>query len=353
MALTINPKITFNGKEAREGILEPAFKRPEMTRIMDIRSDLKAKEQIAFLGRIDKVTKTDAGCGIGKQNRTIPMSEKFWDPVKLKIWLSFCEDDLENTFYVYLTKNGVDRRDVTAVSAFWNQWVMEVFSDAVLSDALRLAWFADTDVAKVSDGGVLSNTADVSDYNHLDGFWKQIFEAVTSGLTKRVEISENAEANYDDQLALAEDGAYQILRKMINEADPRLRQANDKIFLVTETLFQNRIDQKESLNPGLESMFKRQDTMFQEDQYRGIPIISMDTVWDKYIQSDFNDGTKYDLPHRAVLTTVSNLVAGFDAVDAVDSFKTWYNDDTEENNFKGGYKFDVKHMQEFMTVAAY
>src|SRR5690606_16462332 len=148
---------------------------------------------IAFLGRIDKVTKADAGCGTGKQTRTIPMSEKFWDPVKLKIWLSFCEDDLENTFYVYLTNNGVDRRDVTTVSQFWTQWVMEVFGDAVNSDALRLAWFADTDIKKVTDGGVLSNTADVADYNQLDGFWKQIFAAVTAGKTKRVTIDENAE----------------------------------------------------------------------------------------------------------------------------------------------------------------
>lgn len=353
MALTISPKITFNGKEATEGILEPAFKRPELSRIMDIRQNIKAKEQIAFLGRIDKVTKTDAGCGTGKQTRTIPMSEKFWDPVALKIWLSFCEDDLESTFFVWLTKNGVDRRDVTAVSQFWTQWVLEVFSDAVASDAQRILWLGDTDADTILNGGTLNNASDPADYTQLDGFWKQIFAAVTAGTTKRVTIDENAEATYALQLALGADGAYQIYKEMINKADARLRQAPDKIFLVSETLFQNRIDEKEAKSPGVYEMIKRQDQMFNDDQYRNIPIISMDSVWDRYIQSDFDSGAKYDMPHRAILTTKSNLVAGFDSVAGTNSFRTYYDEESETNNFKGAYKLDAKHMQEFMTVAAY
>ena len=353
MALTINPKITFNGKEATEGILEPAFARPEMRRIMDIRENIKAKEQIAFLGRIDKVTKKDGGAGTGKQNRVLAMSQKFWNPEKMKIWIALKEDDLEDTFYVWLTKNGVDRRNIEDLTEFYQQWVLEVFADAAQSDALRISWFGDTAIANVADSGVLANTASVDDYNQIDGFWKQIFAAVTATTMKKVAIAKNAEATFVDQMALGSTDAYDTYRKMLNIADSRLRQATDKVFLVTESLFQNRIDEKESKSPGVYEMIKRQDQFYNDDQYRNIPIISMDNVWDKYIQSDFSNGTKYDLPHRAVLTTVSNLVAGFDSAGGIDDFRTYFDEETETVNFKGLYKFDAKVLQECMSVAAY
>lgn len=355
MALQINPKITFSGKEATEGILEPAFRSPEMRRIMDIRENIKAKEQIAFLGRLDKVTKKDGGAGTGKQSRTIAMSEKYWDPERMKIWISINEDDLEDTFFVWLTKTGVDRRNVEDLTEYYTQWVLEVFKDAAQTDAKRIAWFGDKDVKKISDGGVLSNSASVDDYNQINGFWKQIFTAVSAGKTPRVTISANAQSTHADQLNLASDDAYKILRDMVNKADSRLRQAPDKIFLVTETLFQNRIDEKEAKFPAVFEMVRRQDEDYnnREDVYRSIPIISMDNIWDRYIQSDFDNGTKYDMPHRAVLTTVSNLVAGFDSEGGIDDFRTYFDEESETVNFKGLYKFDVKHMQEFMTVAAY
>lgn len=355
MALTINPKITFNGKEATEGILEPAFRSPDMRRLMDIRENIKAKEQIAFLGRIDKVTKKDGGAGTGKQNRQLQMSEKFWDPERMKIWVAINEDDLEDTFFVWLTKNGVDRRNIEDLTEYYTQWVLEVFTEAAQTDAKRIAWFGDKDIKKVADGGVLSDSASVDDYNHINGFWKQIFAAVSAGKTPRVTISENAQSTYTDQLNLAQDAAYKILRDMFNKADSRLRQAPDKVFFVSETLFQNRIDEKESKFSSVFEMIKRQDEDHNnsDDIFRGVPIISMDNIWDRYIQSDFDNGTKYDLPHRAVLTTVSNLVAGFDSAGGIDDFRTYFDEESETVNFKGLYKFDAKHMLEYMTVAAY
>lgn len=353
MALVVNPKITFNGKEATEGILEPAFQRPEMTRIMDIREGIKASEQIAFLGRISKVTKKDAGAGTGKQNRTIGMSQKYWNPQKMKIWISLKEDEIEDTFFVWLTKNGVDRRNIEDLTQFYTQWVLEVFSDAAAADAMRIGWFGDTAITNVADGGVLADSESVGDYNQLDGFWKQIFAGVTAGTIERVEIDKNAEVTEAAQLALGATDAYDTYKAMINAADSRLRGAKDKVFLVTETLFQNRIDEKESKTSGIESMVKRQDQFYSDDVYRSIPIISMDTVWDLYLQADFNDGTAIDLPHRAVLTTVSNLVAGFDSAGGVEDFRTYFDEETETVNFKGLYKYDVKLMQEFMIVAAY
>jgi hypothetical protein len=356
MSVVITPKITFNGKEATDGILEPAFGHPEFKSIMDVRQDIKAKEQIAFLGRISKVTKKDGGAGTGKQNRVLKMSQKYWDPQKMKIWVSLSEDEIEDTYFVWLTKTGVDRRNIEDHSQYYQQWVLEVFTEAAREDAMRIAWLGDTAVAKQSAGGTLSNDAEVSvdDYNQLDGLFKQIFAGVTAGTIKYVEIAENDEATQAGQLALDDNGAYLIYRAMINKADPRLKKQKDQIILVTETLNTNRLDEKESKFPNVFEMIKRQDEQFNDDVYRSVPIISMQTTWDLNIQADFiSDTGVIDRPHRAVYTTVSNLVAGFDAIGGIDDFRTYFDEETETVNFKGLYKFDVKLLQEFLVVAAY
>ena len=86
--------------------------------------------------------------------------------------------------------------------------------------------------------------------------------------------------------------------------------------------------------------------------YRSTPIIPMD-FWDRHIQGDFDNGTTYDNPHRAVLTTKAQLALGFDSADKVQEFDAFLDKTTELYNIKGGYKMDAKTMEHYMMVAAY
>ncbi len=362
--LTINPKITFNGAEAREGILDPAFARPELRRLFTVFPGIVARQQIALVGRLNKVTQKDPGCGLGQGTKAIPMTEKYWDPVKMKIWFSQCADHLEDTYFVWGSALGYDRDDLTQNQSRWTEFVMELFEDAAVDDLLRIAFFGDKDHTNVEEGSgteLLTAGVDPDDYTMIDGLWNQVEAGVTATEVPRVSLGSggflnlNGQASYalqDSTLEGDSDAAYNIYKELYKVADPRLRGQSDLVLLVTESLFRNRLDEKEAKS-GLESSFKRQDEAYVEDVFRGIPVISMGNVWDKYIRSDFDNGTTYDRPHRAILTTRSNLAMGFDAEGAHQAFRVYYDETDEQTHLKGKYRMDVKLLRPWLTAVAY
>lgn len=342
----LGTKITFNGEEAREGIIEPAFERPDLNAYITVVQDIVAKKQIAFLGRLNKVTKTDAGCGTGAQDKSIPMSEKFWEPERLKIWIRECADNLLGTFFVWGLNKGIQRKDLTQTD-FW-VYVMEVMSDATADDVQRIAWFGDKDADNVAGGGTIIDTSDVADYNQLNGFWKQIFVATAAN---HYDITENAGATFVDQDNLASDAALKIFRALLTtNADTRLKNRKDKFILCTTSIFENWLTYKETQS--FDRSFERQENGYMTDVYRGVTIVAYD-LWDRWIRADFQDGTAYYRPHRAICVTKDNLMLGLDAVNSLSGWEQWYNNDTEQNNMKGGYQADTKILFDFMVSAAY
>lgn len=339
--------ITFNGKEATEGLIEPAYETPEITEFMTIVENIVAKEQIAFLGRLSKLTKLNAGCGSSPNNKTIPLTEKFWNPVAVEAWLTQCETDLENTFFVWGAKKGIDREDLTGTD--FANYVLDIMTQAMREDALRFLWFGDTAADEITNGSFLNAAADIPYYNTIDGFWKQIFTAVTGNTTTRITITENAGVNYAAQV-LPAGAAYAYLLAMVEQADPRLAAADGAFIGMTQSMYNNWLATKESKS--FDSSFARQDKAFKQDIFRGYPIYVMN-FWDRNINADMNNGTKRISPHRAIMTTKENLLVGFDESGSVTKVDAWFNKETKINHMRGGYKIDAKMAYDFMTIAAY
>jgi hypothetical protein len=339
--------ITFNGKEAVEGILEPAYASEELTEFMTIVEDIVARQQIAYLGRISKITQKDLGCGTGALNKTIPMSEKFWSPVAVKAWLTQCATDLENTFFVWGLSKGIKKYDLTDTD--FMDFVLDLMTDAVKEDALRFVWFGDTGADTIANGSFLRSATDISFYDAINGFWKQIYAAVAGSTMTRVTITENAGVSYAAQL-LPAGASYTYLISVVEAADSRLRSDKDGILLVSRPVWDNWITYRESKT--IDSSFVRQEKGFTTAEFRGIKMYVMDS-WSRNIDSDMDNGTiKYD-PNRILYTTKKNLQVGMDSSSAPVEFKVWLNDETEINHMKGGYKVDVKIVHDFMAVAAY
>ena len=339
--------ITFNGKEAREGIIEPAYMSPEISEFLTIVEDIVAKEQIAFLGRITKITQIDAGCGTGAMNKAVPMTDKFWNPVAVKAWLTQCASDLESTFFVWGLSKGIKKYDLT--TGDFIDFAMDIMTTAVKEDALRLIWFGDTGADTILNASFLQDAGDIPFYDAIDGLWKQVFDAVTATTMNQVAITANAGGTYALQ-ALGATDAYDIFRGMLEQADARLKSEPNKMILCTTSMWENWLTYKETRN--IDMSFVRQEKGFKTDMYRGVPIYAMD-FWDRQINSDMNDGTAWITPHRALLTTKENMLVGLDASGAIQDFKVFLDDVTEINHMKGGYKVDVKIIHEFMTIAAY
>lgn len=344
--------ITFIKEKAKEAIIDPAFDDPELKDIHTIVPGIVADTQVAFMGRINKITRLDPGCGSGKVTKAIPLSEKFWTPKKMKVWSAQCADDLEQTFFVWGLNKGTDRKDLT--KGQFAKYALELMTEAVTSDALRIAWFGDTAVDTTANGGTLLNASDIANYNQLDGFWKKIFAGVTGGtITKAYTIAANAQATtllQDSVFEAATDEAYKIVNALLKKADKRLVGAKGRqVIYMTDSVWQKWLTEKETKL--LDMSFVRQGEFYSTDKYRGVTIIALH-FWDRWIRADFNDGTVSNLPHRAIYTLVENLQIGLDTASITD-FRVWYNDDTEETNWKGLYKMDVQIPHDFFVDAAF
>ena len=350
--MILNPSdLTFNGQEAKdigEAVIESIFENPAVADLMTVYDGIVTKKQIPFLGTLSKITKKDAGCGSGVSSNNIPMTEKFWNPENLKIWLQLCAEDLINSFWVYAQKLGMDRSDVTGTTIA--SFVVERMTAAAQEDLLRIIWFNDTAAEWVDDGGVITDGVPLADYTIIDGIWKQIFAVVAGDAARRVTISENAGANKTLQLGLANDTALSVFQSLLTKADSRLKSATDKIIICTTTLLENYAAYLESKNT--DASFIRIENGYSTLRYRNVTIYGMD-FWDRTIQADFDNGTTYDLPHRALLTTKMNLAVGSDKLADAETFKVYYSEDTELNNFKGKYRVDAKLMQDYLIQVAY
>ena len=353
--MTINPTITFNGKEATEGILEKVYYKPSFTRIHTVYPGIIAKEQIAFLDRLSKVTKLDAGCGLGQTTKVLPMHEKFWEPVPMKVWIQACWSDFVNSFFVWGMKKGINRADLSETDLA--TYLMDVIPEAMLEDIWRIVWFGDTAVAAydASPAGTLGSASEAANYNMVDGLWKYIFAGVaigagTWGHIPRYINTYNALGTEAAQLALAADYAVTVYKNLIKNADSRLRHAPNKVILTTDTLFQNFLDSKES--KVLESSFKRQEQEFWEEIYRSCTIIPIES-WDRHILADFDNTTTLYLPHRAVLTTIDQIAVGFDEMASATQFEAFLDKTTELYNIKGAYRMDTNIIENYMFSVSY
>jgi hypothetical protein len=350
--VTLSPTVTFRGDQAREGILFEAFNKPIITRFHTPVSGINAKKQVAFLDRFKKVTLADTGCGTGQSEKAIPLYEKFWEPNLAKVWLTPCWYNFISSFYVWGMKNGIDRADLSNTDLA--DYLMEVLTDAVYEDILRMVWFSETAIDDYASGGTLLAAADIPYYSQDDGFFKQIKTGVaigagTYGHIPNHTIDQNALATFALQMQLAPGQSLEIFKALLTNADRRLLQHPERLIVCTQSIFDNWAEYKES--KVLESSFKNEDTQMIEGIFRSTPIIPF-PLWDQYIQADFNNTVKYDKPHRAVLTVKDNLQIGFDAEGELQNFDAFLDKTTEKYHIKGGYKFDTMLMMGYLTSVA-
>lgn len=357
--------LTFSGREATQFILEPAYARPDISSIMTIHPGIKAKMEVAYAGAMRKVTKKSTGCNTEPSNAKIPTSSAVWDPQELEMWVEQCYKDLEKTFLAWGLAAGYKRPqlDLAVVTVtdengntrevnLWTEFTLSKMQEAAADDFLRIVWFSDMDIT----AGQLINAGEVENYNQVNGFFKRIFAATAT--VRKYTIAGNAAATYATQV-LAEDESRKIFQAIVDGADPRLTGMPNQIILVTQSIYNNWVAYRESRN--LETSFgfelngdgtRGQINLSVTTTYRGIPVIPMN-VWDRTIREDFKNGTKYDLPHRAILTTVENLAAGMDAEEGVSEFESWYERKPKTMNLRGNYMLDTQLVHDYLVSAAY
>ncbi len=350
--------LTWNGKEIQqlsEGVFEEVFELPSLNEFHEIRTGIKAKEQIAIFGLLGLVgTAGGADCSIVEDTNDIPASEKFWDPKQVDVRLSQCVKDLIPSFNVWATKNGIDKNDLTGGD--WLMFVQERLSFSLEEAVLRIAWFNDTAAAlsTASPAGVITSTATIGYFNVIDGLWKQIFTNVASelvlGVTRRFTITENALGTSALQYVLAAGKALAVYRGMEQGADIRLRKQPDKVIISTQSLYDNYVTYLES--QAVSPSFERLESGFEVLRFRGTIVIPFD-FWDRHIFAYEDNGTTHYRPHRALLTVPENIQIGLEDENVFQTFLVWYEKKDKKNYIDVEFSIDAKLIQNYLFQVAY
>lgn len=356
MASEITSSFAFNREELKDWskvINELTFGDPTLNELHDIEQGIKYNQQIVFAGRMGLMGKTVTGC-TPNAVAGVALTEKTWTPVDMDFRLEHCSADVnaQDKLIRQMSKMNPDFYNViegsnSVVGNFLVAKVVEGFNE----NLLRQAWFEDTAAALTSGGGVFKVGTDLGFFNSYNGFFKQIFTEIPTTDAKYVAITKNAGASYALQ-TLASGDAIATLRAMYLKADSRLLDSGNAKFYVSRTIFDGYLNDLESIqNTG------NGNTIINENgqvtlTYRGIPVVKMD-IWDRVIAAYQDNGTKWNLPHRAVLSTPMNLKIGTLATDDFGALDAFYDQYHKVNVIDGVYTMDAKLLEKYLTVAAY
>jgi len=150
---------------------------------------------------------------------------------------------------------------------------------------------------------------------------------------------------------LADDEALGLFKKIFKQADKRLVKDGSAELLVTASLFDNFVDTLENKTIANGFLDRAEDGSVNI-RYRGVPIVMMD-IWDRTIDQYQDNGTKWNLPHRAILTSKSNIPVGTMSVEDLSTLDSFYDKVSKTNIIDAVYTIDAKHLENYLTVAAY
>lgn len=362
MATAINVEdLTLNPQEAQE-ISEISFDliwndENLLTKVHDIVTGVKMKEQIVFGSEMGDSLKVLKGCKPDTA-QGFELSEKFWSPEIFAARWEHCQNDVNRLFKMWQNFERINP-DFFELSSEEMALIVMAIMNSLPSNILTIVWFADTDAALVADGGVFSAGVDLDLYNGIDGLWKQIFSEIPTTASNYVAIAKNNGADYASQVLTPEE-AYAVLNSMYFKADRRLRvngginglTEGDVHYLVTDGIYDGYLQYLSTTQ-----QTGAGNTMIVENgqpvlRHMGVEVVNM-TIWSRKIEELQNNGTKLNLPNRAVLTSKFNIPIGTTSDEDFDKVTSKF-DDYENINFMDVYmNLDAKLLRASLAVAAY
>lgn len=266
---------------------------------------------------------------------TITYSTKLWNPVPYKASPEICYKDLACKVKDYFMSEGCSSGDATGTQ--WAEAVLSVIGENIVRSHWIKAWFGDTGATSTA-------------FNAHDGLFVQMLAVATTGNTaQRYEIAENAEATKAAQLALGATAGLDVFQWMYDNQPDHLFGNSDLRIFATRTLCKNYLKWLQ-VNKQVECCERDPLTgvyNINNLSIYGIPIV-MVKEWDEIILnvSEFDNGTVYDNPHRAVLTYSDNMPIGTCSVDELDNFDVRYDSYTEKTKFVTEYTIDAKVIED-------
>lgn len=334
-------------KMATDAIQEEERYTQDISTIFTIVNGIKAGQQVVFREGLDKVTKKHDRAKVTGDSNIIKQYQEVWSPTLMRIWHTEHFMDFQNSYEVWAENNGVKKYMLEGT--VFGAYILSLLAPAARRDLMRIALLGDTTADTVRNAGYLTDQVDpnddadfVADYTQMDGLFKIVFDHVANSVIPRYTIAENAAAAEEDQYNLGATAALDFLNWCDYNPDIniRLRTNPNRVKYLTQSLYDNYAQYLQA-NDKLESSWMALQNGVSVLRHNGRPVVPL-PILDEYIQSDQNNGTTVNLPHRGFMTVPGTIAIGFDANDTKEDVRVWTNDETEYTNWKMIYKADVK-----------
>lgn len=344
-ALTLN---TEEAKEIGKLIIEKAFVQGELAEIHDIETGVLYDMQIPFAGQIADSLKAASGC-TPNAGSGVTMTEKVWTPKIYDSRWEHCAADLNKLFKLFQKAKRINPDFYDRISSEEMGVIYALIEQMIRTNLPIKVWFSDTAADLASGSGVFTAGTDLDLWNVIDGLFKQIF---ADGDIPKITIAENSEATKALQdSALTDEDAYNYLEAVVNAADSRLLMDDTAKILVTRSIadkYRNHLRDK-TLGAGFLEVTENGKRVLYFDGYE---VVTMHE-WDRVIRASQDNGTTYNLPHRIVFTTPSNIPVATLSTDDLSTLDSFYDQYRKSNIIDVAFSLDAKHLESYMTVVAY
>ena len=338
-ALTLNPDEVDNVQNV---VVEKAFVSGRLSDNYDIQTGISHNQRIVFAAKMGIGGKALSSC-TPAELASIVFTEKTWTPALTAGRFTHCANDENSLFKILKQASSVYPDWFDRDSSPELQLVGALILMSMEESVPAKAWFSDTAAAIP----VFTAGTDLGIWNQFDGLWKQIF--ADAGIFRHT-ITKNAAATYVLQ-ELAADEGITFLEKVFLGADSRLRGNPEAKFYCTGDIYDNfmtTVENKEFAGGIVRTLIDGRPGL----SYHNIPIYK-ELIFDEVIRTHQDNGTKYNVPHRMVLTVPSNIPFGTLSTSDLDSLRSIFDEPNNLNIIDFGYFLDAKFGETYMASVAY
>lgn len=326
-------------RSLNELIVTAVLSAPELTAFHTFWTGIKNDKRIGIIpGSFGLIGKAAQACDPVPHCHELVAIEKTWEPRYLEVLIDMCVDEVQDTLMRMALKCGVDLYDLTQTEIA--TFLGNILENDIKKMIFRYAWFGNQAAANFP-GGVITPGVDVDYFNVLNGFFQQIAEIYALTPERRTAMAGNDQLTYELQRTVATPVLTMAgVNQVIDSAVPELNQQPDRVLLVTQSVFQR-------LRRGLQAVgtvfqdYKLMTNGIEFANWDGIPMYAL-PAWDEIIAAYENNGTTWNLPHRVVYTTKSNLNIGMVCTSLFDKLDIFFDKRSRYNRFEAVDAFDMK-----------
>lgn len=349
MAATINlSALAFTADQLRqmnELIVTAVLESPDLSLFHTLHQGIKNDREIGIVpGTLGLMGKAAQGCDpVADTTLGASAAVKTWTPKRIEVILDQCATDIAASMAKLARKLGVEVNDLTSTAYF--DFLLELLVVDIPKMIHRHVWFGNQAAANVSDSpaGVITDGISVEYFNVINGFFYQLAVIYAADATRKSAIAANAQPTralqFSELAASSGVAAYNALNTVVDDAHPILIGQSDKILIVTNSVAKSAYRYLQS--KGIVYDINLQTNGFGLSSWDGIPMYVV-PLWDEFIHTYENNGTKLNNPHRIVYTTKSNLNIGMEGTSLFDSLNSFYDMKSRVNRIETSDAFDAK-----------